>query len=523
MKKSRFFLQCSGSAFWPQLCEDLQDNFELSFAVSDDRIATEFSKNVCSDILFANDLKFGLFNRELCVPIPPRLRTSRSFLRRQQEALYSFERSAIGGSVSFPDRLQILSSLADFFWFYFKKYEPSFGLATEAPHTFPTLILHGVAEACEIPILHFQQNSIAPTVRPVLGPNYERVRVNFSSLDESWRMRTLAPQKRIFAEFFENAATDNFTELEVDWQKRESSTFSGPKSWWRRLYIPFAWLSDERDQQASYCERLSLSRERMPTPTHRVSKSQGRSGLLLISAKLALDQARTLRDTRKELLHRSTSSLPDHFATMFLHFEPEKTSVPDGGVFGDQLAAARAVADALAGKMPLAICEHPSQNTLLLRGFRIRRARFYEELAQIPNAFLVDPSVPRSELLARTRLGVTLQGTVGLEMIARSIPVIALGHAWYSPVEGVFCFDDVWPLESLVDRALQWQGGGQEAALEALWNTVASDSIVCILNPSFGTLFPEAETDCKSLRALIVSLFGPKNPDPLTNSLKPLS
>ena len=480
-------------------------------AILDDRIASDFKNQLPGTrIILGNDLKYGLFDRSLCSPIPAHVRQSQAFLKREKEAIYSLDRAGVGGDVGVPDRLLLLSALGDFFWGLFEERRPSFMIVTESPHTFPDLVMHAVAEAQQVPVLHFQQNGIIPSIRPVIGNTYERVTVaDLLSPDfNRARQENLDQFKDKVDIFCSEARKDRLANFEIDLHDRDRQTFSGPKAFWRRFYIPYAWLAEEYLQVQSFLQRNPSLQSDAPLPTHPVVLSRSRTRLAVRSVVLAVRQGLALRRLRTALNRLSKSELPERFGVFFLQFEPEKTSLPDGGLFQDQLAAVRNVASSLEGRMKLIVREHPSQLTLIARGFRVRRTRFYEELARIPNVMLAGSEIDRESLLRGAEVVFTLTGSVGLEARARGIPVIALGHPWYIPLSGIFTpSDDGW-LSQAIDSALCWSPNQDEEFSDELWSLMRSDSFVALLNPSAARRWPNFEDDVAGLTELVAATFG---------------
>lgn len=510
MSKPNYFIIASGSPFWLELASKLERDFELVFCLTDDRISSTLRRRFeHAQISLANDLKFGLFDPSAYEPFPARLRRSPEFMQRQAEALYSFERSSVGGPIAFLDRSSLVSSLADFFWSIVQTHNPRFAIATEAPHTHGDLVLTGVLEAAGVDVLHFQQNGVVPSIRPVIGPKYERVPVH-RLLDPEADLRrvNLLSEYRPHVDYFlEQALEEDLVRYERELHSEDADTYSGIKSGWRRFYVPLGWLSEERRQFRNYLRLNGVEETSTPGPTH--AAAVGSRWRLFGSALVeGLRQSRNLRSLRDGLERESAADLPDEFATFFLQFEPEKTSIPDGDTYGDQLAAIRAAAKALSGKMVLAVREHPSQLTLLARGFRGRSKDFYRQVNAIPNVHLLNRSVSRAELFARTRLVFTLTGTVGLEARARGIPVVALGHAWYLPLEGIFSLDRKTEVAGAVEAALRWSEGSEGKFCDELWDMLKSDSVVCLLNPSAGRRFKLVEDDVDSLAAIVRALFS---------------
>lgn len=509
---NRYFVQTSGSSFWPKLCADLSNSFDLGFAVIDDRLEAEFRNLPCGEIILGNDLKFGLFDRTKCEPFPTELRNKFHFRKREKEAIYSLDRSNVGGHLPLQERLLLISTFADYFWHLFKVHEPSFGLATESPHTLGDILLHGVAESLAIPILHFQQNPVMPSVRPVLGPYYDRVETTNALGDagEADRVARLKPFRSSVEAFVTQACEPGLARHESALHARDRSTFSGPKSGWRRFYVPFDWLSGEQRQYKIYASRVRKDFRSLPLPIHQETVGHGPIAIALRSLGLSWQQRRQLTKLREALMSVSDSHLPPAHGTFFLQFEPEKSSMPDGGMFSDQLAAARSIASALQGKMPLVVREHPSQLTLIARGFRVRTPRFYDELSRIPNVIIASPEIPREAILQRTKVAITLQGSIGLEARARGLPVIALGHPWYVPLSGVFSPERFNNIEEMITASLEWCPSVPDEVADELWSLIESDSIVVLLNPSAAGLFPNVENDVETLSRLVRFHFASK-------------
>jgi len=185
---------------------------------------------------------------------------------------------------------------------------------------------------------------------------------------------------------------------------------------------------------------------------------------------------------------------------MFLHNEPERTSVPDGGVYGDQLAAVRAVAKRLDGRMPLVVKEHPTQLTFIKRGFRARSMAFYRELASIPNVVVASSDVDRRTLLTTSRVVVTLTGKVALEAAALDRPVVALGHAWYSELPGIFCCHGCHDVSQAIEDALNFKSLDSQVFVNSLKNLLCEEFLLFRINPSESRRFDSSEDYASMVR-----------------------
>lgn len=130
-------------------------------------------------------------------------------------------------------------------------------------------------------------------------------------------------------------------------------------------------------------------------------------------------------------------ALPDRFVVFFLHYQPERTSVPEGQGYGQQWLALRALANALPAGYQLVVKEHPST-------FRynfdpsFRSLELYEQISRLPNTHLVPLNFSPFDLIDKARAVATITGTVGVEAIIRGKPVVVFGSAQYRGQKGVF-------------------------------------------------------------------------------------
>lgn len=150
----------------------------------------------------------------------------------------------------------------------------------------------------------------------------------------------------------------------------------------------------------------------------------------------ALIEKLKLEARYRELCRPLPPSAP--YVYLAMHYQPERTTSPDGGRFSDQYAVAAVLAEALPGGWVLAVKEHPSQFKFVRNGEMARFAGYYDNLAALPNVFLVPSESPSLGLLDGARGVATVTGAVGWEALVRGKPVFCFGTAWYGACEGAF-------------------------------------------------------------------------------------
>lgn len=130
------------------------------------------------------------------------------------------------------------------------------------------------------------------------------------------------------------------------------------------------------------------------------------------------------------------------YVYLALHYQPERTTVPDGGLFADQLNIARLLAESLPEGWQLYVREHPRQFRRPLIYSKVRSSGFYERLAAIPRVKLISLDFPAQELVGRSRAAATVTGSTSWEAVQAGRPGLVFGHAWYRHCPGVVTIDD---------------------------------------------------------------------------------
>ena len=138
-----------------------------------------------------------------------------------------------------------------------------------------------------------------------------------------------------------------------------------------------------------------------------------------------------LRYTKQRELDRllayydSLAVAPDfgaRFVYLPLHYQPEISTSPLGGVFVDQYLVAQMVAAELPAGWKLYVKEHPFQKSLA------RDSSFYADLVRLPNTFLVPRDTDTYELIDKCSAVATVTGRAGWEALFRAKPVLVFGE-----------------------------------------------------------------------------------------------
>jgi hypothetical protein len=125
-----------------------------------------------------------------------------------------------------------------------------------------------------------------------------------------------------------------------------------------------------------------------------------------------------------------------------LHYQPEATTLPVGGIFTDQLFAIQFISKILLEIDPsllLIIKEHPATFGRFYResNSNYRPKAFYRNISRLKNTVIVDTSISSDLLINHSLCVITISGTASFEAFARNKPVIILGESYYSSFSNV--------------------------------------------------------------------------------------
>ena len=127
-----------------------------------------------------------------------------------------------------------------------------------------------------------------------------------------------------------------------------------------------------------------------------------------------------------------------HYVLLALHYQPERSTLPLGGVFGDQLLIAKLLSRHLPEGWTLLVKEHPWQLHPYSKGHLQRDEAFYSDLNALSNVQLMAPDIDTKQLLDESSCVATISGSIGWQALTRNKPILLFGAAWYRFCRGVF-------------------------------------------------------------------------------------
>jgi capsular polysaccharide biosynthesis protein len=153
-----------------------------------------------------------------------------------------------------------------------------------------------------------------------------------------------------------------------------------------------------------------------------------------------------------ESLVSNNETFEGNYIFMALHYQPERTTSPDGGRYNNQYLVASMLAEALPAGWKLLIKEHPNQFAYGHTGNQSRTILFYEDLDSLPNTHLIPLDVSSSCVLRKAKAVATITGFVGWEAVCRGKPALIFGNAWYQFCKQVYRVYSNYDLHQAIDK-----------------------------------------------------------------------
>lgn len=160
---------------------------------------------------------------------------------------------------------------------------------------------------------------------------------------------------------------------------------------------------------------------------------------------------------RKHSLYKYYQSLAEHsldlsqkYVVVFLHFQPERTSLPEGRFFTQQYNLIKTISLALPDDYKIFVKEHPSMFVNNL-DIRYRTKALYKDIASLRNVKLVDIGIDSFTLIDQSVCISTITGTVGIQSFIRGKSVLCFGDACYTDFKHCYNINTVEDVKKAID------------------------------------------------------------------------
>lgn len=319
--------------------------------------------------------------------------------------------------------------------------KPDFLLYSESPHAASAYVLYELAKFTGTPVYAFASWSLMPVVclrKNIDGPFFDSPEV---AKDPEF----IQQFDNVVAKYIEGFADPENYSFEPRYMKVQQlrDPELGASQWVKRILT-----------KAAYVLMLLSRRKR-----------------------IALHRRRKLV---KALAEATSKTVPENYVYFPLHYEPERTTNPDGGVYHDQMRTIAHLRAVIPSDMKIVVKEHPSMFTPRMNGHLGRSPAFYEMISKIKDVHIVSLNNSTASLILGSRFVASITGTVALEAAILGRPSLTFGSAWFEGCPGVQRFSR----ELDFDEFLKSRPAGRDAIQSWMHTEYLKRGMPGCVNPS---------------------------------------
>ena len=181
----------------------------------------------------------------------------------------------------------------------------------------------------------------------------------------------------------------------------------------------------------NYSDYIKKSRSSKMKKMVKLVQKKLQDGDFVVSVRKKISQYFMGKRIGKYLAQHSEMSAEGKYIYYPLHYQPECTSLPMGGVFYDQLHVIRMISRYLPDDVTLYVKPHPKRNLF-------SDVPFYEQIRALRNVKLLSSKSNTYESIDNALAVVSLTGTAILESLVRGTPAMMFGHYVWQYAPNVF-------------------------------------------------------------------------------------
>jgi hypothetical protein len=343
---------------------------------------------------------------------------SPQYLIAKDRCLKMMDRLDLYGMFSRLDRDILLNKLAILALKLIDESKPDFLLVSEIPHDYPKYLIYQICLYLNIPVYKFNTWNLAPLLY-LQNVQTETIVKKSKILNKDFDTQI----DSLINNYFESMKS-NPEDFEFSYMKKQrfSLTYNSRlKNFLLKDIISY--LKDIKHNV-----QMHIKSQYNPINPYRLG----------FFTRIKIDNKRKI-NLKKALKNSVESySLDEPYIYFPLHFEPERTTNPDGDRFHDQILAIISLRKLIPKNILIYVKEHPSQIIVGSKGSRGRSPMFYKLLKNISGVKLISYKENSFKLLNNSIFSATITGSVALESSVIGKKSIVFGSTWYDNCPNIF-------------------------------------------------------------------------------------
>lgn len=444
MKKYYFF--ATGCEHWFNVVQELHDKNIATpiFWLGDDRdskrIKAKFGSDVVQRMLYfvhrpwvLNGVEYNGEHSEFFF--------SENYLRAKDRCLKMMDRLDLYGLFTRIDRETYFNKLAIWYLKNVEKNVPDALIMADSPHSHAQYLLFEICQFLKVPIAKF--NSLAMLVPALILED-----VSNNTAIENSRGGCGELYDRIddvirdYVSTVAEKADKGAYELPYIKVQRKQNRFLA------KFYSVFTEGTKLQYRETKAQIAMILRRMYNPINPHNISPL----------GRLRIEHGRRKNIRKLCVAHCDQPALDRTFVYFALHYEPERTTNPDGDKFHDQVLAIIALRKFLPDEVEIVVKEHPTQFYERQRGHRGRSPLLYNLIKNIKGVQLLGPFEDSIALQRECLFVATITGSIAVEAAVLGKKTIMFGKTWFSGCPNTYVWENEVDYQWLIDEPVKAPG-----------------------------------------------------------------
>lgn len=437
----KIILSSSTDEFWNNIVKDLLDrNVQTTYWVGEGDYRNRVPKGCFfHEIADALELK-GLYDLDI-----ESFDISSIKINEYYTYLKILDRDDNIGGYSFSMRDRSLKAQLNYWYSLFKHIKPDAVVFSNVPHLAYQYPMYLVAKTLNIKTMIFN-------VTPFAGWYY--VTEKILSTDQKSNLFELSQDISSIKQNFAAYAVEPY----------ENKAYTVP------YYIKGQIAHDEKNKQLIVAKKIlekasrrlsqiKASSEKQKSVRYNYFDFTGETGIAFKLSHFIIKERfkKRLQKTYSKSVTKSNQiDEIDKYIYVPLHYQPEATTAPNGGLYSDQIYMIEKLRAKLPKNVAIVVKEHYSQFTDALQGFRGRYLGYWDELLKVENLYLAPMDYDQKSLIIDSLAVATVTGTAGWEAIQYGKYSIIFGDSWYSSHLNAIRFKDLdtTVLNNIVEKVI---------------------------------------------------------------------
>lgn len=359
---------------------------------------------------------------------------SENYTRSKDICLKMMDRLDLYGTFARTDREVFFHQIILKTLKYFFYNKPDFLLAAETPHTHAQYLIYEICLFLKIPCFKFNRWPIVPLLflqniqTDEMIEKERKINIELDKILES----------KIINFLDEVGSKKDKYEIFYMKEQREQEKF------FNKLIIFFRFEIKKIYKDFKHNLKNFLLNKISPINPYQLN--------FLTRTFIKINRANNLKKFNiKNISHLSNGKKYVFFS---LHFEPERTTNPDGGIFHNQLLAIKKIRNLIPDHVEIIVKEHPSQFHLRDKGALGKSPFFYNLIKNIKGVKLVDTNIHSTSLIKDSIFVATITGTVAMEASILQKKTIVFGSTQFPNLPNVFKWNDDFKYDEFIKEPI---------------------------------------------------------------------